>query len=52
VLFKSCTRVVLAQVITLRSIHHVNDIRWIPGRLGGQGPQSIPQFLDQFTSIV
>jgi len=24
-----------------RSIHHVNDVRWIPGGLGRQGPQSI-----------
>ena len=36
-LFKSCTSVVLARVIIPRSIHHVNDIRWIPGRLGGAG---------------
>ena len=53
-LFMSCTRVVLARVIILWSIHHVNDIRWIAGGLGRRGPQSIPQFLllDQFTSSI
>ena len=51
-LFKSCTRIVFAGVIIPRSIHHVNDIRWIAGGLGGRGLQLIPQFLDQFTSSI
>ena len=48
-LFKSCTIVVLAQLITPQSIHDVNDTRWTRGA----GPTvDFPQFLDQFTSSV